>query len=93
MIKGKKLTIKGLVQGVGYRQHCAQAARSLGIKGYVKNLMSGDVEAVVYGDEADIKEFIRQITARDFAFEVNEVISEDLDDNAGELYAGFIIRY
>jgi len=44
-----KLRIQGKVQGVGYRRWFEQQALDLGLKGYVKNLSSGDVEAVILG--------------------------------------------
>ena len=45
-----KVVIKGLVQGVFYRVHTKHTADTLGIKGYVKNLANGSVEAVFEGD-------------------------------------------
>ncbi len=45
-----KVIIKGLVQGVFYRVHTKNTADKLGVKGYVKNLANGSVEAVFEGD-------------------------------------------
>jgi len=93
MAVGRKFTVSGLVQGVGYRQHCAMTARELGLKGYVRNLMSGDVEIEVYGDAGKIREFISGISADGFAFEVSGINAEDIDARGIENYAGFIIRH
>ena len=41
-----KVTVKGFVQGVGYRFFAVRQANNLGVKGYVKNLIDGGVEAV-----------------------------------------------
>jgi len=43
--------ISGRVQGVCYRQGAFQKAVGLGLKGWVRNLHNGDVEAVFEGEE------------------------------------------
>ncbi|MFQ6054518.1 MAG: acylphosphatase [Methanosarcinales archaeon] len=52
---------KGTVQRVGYRDFVQDIARSLEIKGYVKNLRDGSVEIVGEGSEDVIEEFIEKI--------------------------------
>jgi acylphosphatase len=49
---------KGRVQGVFFRAHTMERANELGIKGWVRNLGSGDVEALFEGDESLVKELI-----------------------------------
>ena len=50
-----KLTLHGKVQGVGYRRWFEQQAKTLELKGYVKNLNNGGVEAVVLGTQLAIE--------------------------------------
>ncbi|MCE2970311.1 MAG: acylphosphatase [Burkholderiales bacterium] len=46
------LTIRGRVQGVGYRDTLRSAARRNGATGWVRNRGDGTVEAVLQGDDA-----------------------------------------
>jgi acylphosphatase len=47
---GLRLTIKGRVQGVGFRWFAKKVADNLGLPGTVSNLESGDVEICTQGD-------------------------------------------
>jgi acylphosphatase len=44
-----RVTIGGDVQGVGYRAWMEMAARALGVRGWVRNRLNGDVEALFSG--------------------------------------------
>jgi len=46
-----RMIISGRVQGVGYRDSLRLVAQALDVTGWVRNLGSGDVEAVIQGDE------------------------------------------
>src|SRR6185369_1624663 len=49
-----RLTITGLVQGVGYRDWMIGTARRLGLTGWVRNRHDGAVEALIVGDDATV---------------------------------------
>jgi acylphosphatase len=49
--------LSGLVQGVGFRWYAARRASELGLKGWVRNLPDGRVEAVASGDPASLARF------------------------------------
>ena len=52
------LRIRGLVQGVGYRNALHREATRLGIKGWVRNRSDGSVEALVAGPAPALDELI-----------------------------------
>ncbi len=91
MEKGLRLLVSGRVQGVGYRYHCASAARELGLKGYVKNLETRDVEIEVFGPADAIERFVSEITRTDMAFRVDGIQQEEI--YGAEKYGDFTIRF
>ncbi|HEV7989348.1 MAG TPA: acylphosphatase [Candidatus Binataceae bacterium] len=50
-----RLLVHGRVQGVFFRHAAAEEARSLGLRGWVKNLANGDVEIVAEGPRRELK--------------------------------------
>tara|TARA_B000000460_G_scaffold178264_1_gene127267 strand:+ start:179 stop:445 length:267 start_codon:yes stop_codon:yes gene_type:complete len=55
----KNLVISGKVQGVGFRYWMQNLANKNNINGWVKNKMSGDVEALIIGEEKDVQKLIK----------------------------------
>jgi acylphosphatase len=45
----RQVTIRGRVQGVGYRYWLEQQARARGLEGWVRNRRNGSVEALLAG--------------------------------------------
>lgn len=58
MVKRAYILIKGLVQGVFYRSSMKEMANFYGVKGWVRNLPSGEVEAEVEGEDSAISNLI-----------------------------------
>jgi acylphosphatase len=56
----RRITVSGKVQGVFYRGWTEANARQLGITGWVRNRLGGDVEILACGSRAAIDELIRR---------------------------------
>lgn len=82
--------ISGKVQGVGYRQWTVQQARKLGLKGWVRNLSDGRVEAVFEGDKNTVEQMIKFCHNGPNSARVIEVIVET---KKTDFLAGFEVRF
>jgi len=78
MEKSVKITVSGIVQGVGFRWFVQRNAEAIGLSGTVKNLSNGDVEIKAKGTEKQIKELIR--TLYNGPGRVDDVSVEDIPD-------------
>jgi len=65
--------IKGKVQGVFFRSWTHTTALGLGLKGWVKNLEDGRVEAMFEGEKAMIEQMIEKCKEGSRASEVTHV--------------------
>lgn len=54
----RRLSIRGRVQGVGFRDAMVREARRLGVTGWVRNRHDGSVEAAVNGSDAQIRAIV-----------------------------------
>lgn len=55
-----KITVKGIVQGVGFRYFIWREAERLGLTGYARNLFNGDVEIFAEGRKEFLEELLRK---------------------------------
>ena len=56
-----EVLVSGLVQGVGFRFFVLREARLLNLTGYVENLYSGEVLAVLEGEKYLVDEMISKL--------------------------------
>ena len=77
------LYISGIVQGVGYRWSCHREAGSRDLRGWVRNLSDGRVEAVLQGPKEEVEAMIRWCTRGPSEAQVSEidVRYEDVKDD------------
>ena len=52
------ITILGKVQGVGFRYWLYQKSKERNVNGWVKNKITGEVEAILIGNPKDVDEII-----------------------------------
>ncbi len=53
--------VEGRVQGVGFRYFTERAARRHGIRGWVRNLPTGEVEIVAEGEDGALESFLEEV--------------------------------
>ena len=91
-VKTYRLTIKGRVQGVGFRHWFSNLAISLGLNGYVQNQHNKDeVEAIIQGDMNNILNIAEKSKTGPELALVEGVIPSKIFSNV--TYSGFIIKY
>lgn len=91
MKKRLHLIIKGRVQGVFYRASTRDAAVKLRLKGWVRNMPDGSVEALFEGNEEALGEVLRWCRNGPPGAYVSK-IEERWDEFTGE-FDRFDIRY
>ena len=80
-----RVIILGFVQGVGFRRFVKKNALRLGLKGWVKNLPDGRVEALAQGSKENIEKLVKICERGTFFSDIKSVQVEqeeeqDLDD-------------
>jgi len=56
-----RILVEGMIQGVGYRALIKQAARSLKLKGLIRNLPDETIEIFIEGPKQNIQKFLKRI--------------------------------
>lgn len=52
------VTVRGRVQGIGYRDACVRRATELGVTGWVRNRMDDSVEAMLQGSPGQLADML-----------------------------------
>lgn len=86
------VSIRGRVQGVGYRAWTADEARRRGLEGWVRNRRDGSVEAVFAGAETIVAEMLLACRRGPTLARVDVVDESSLEDalslrRAGEAFS------
>ena len=83
--------VSGRVQGVWFRESTKTEAENLGVKGWVRNLVDGRVEAVFEGPEASVDRLVAWCDAGPSAARVERVDAEK-EEPTGEFSAFRVVR-
>lgn len=75
----KRITIKGIVQGIGFRSFAHYYALKYNISGYAKNCFNGSVEILGKGEEANFSKFFEYISQGPPGAEITEINIDDLN--------------
>ena len=73
----KHIVISGKVQGVGFRHWLYEAAIQRNIYGWVRNKISGEVEALLIGNDVKINNLIKLCKKGPSSSEVTKVTVKD----------------
>ncbi|WP_428234901.1 acylphosphatase [Gracilimonas sp.] len=87
----KHIFLSGRVQGVGFRHFTKTKARSLGVKGWVRNLPDGRVEAVFEGDEKLVDQLIEKCKKGPRSAYVQSIDVEE--EKSDESYTSFDVKF
>lgn len=74
----EKFVVSGIVQGVGFRYHTAHTGLGMGVTGYAKNLVNGDVEVVVCGEQQQIEAMYQWLKDGPRTATVTELVREPI---------------
>ena len=80
--KRVQVTIRGRVQGVGFRANCQREAQAAGVRGWVRNSWDGSVEALFEGPEDGVDRMVRWCHTGPRMAEVESVEVSDASEAA-----------
>lgn len=83
--------VRGIVQGVGFRYFVVEHARRLGLRGYVRNESTGDVEVLAQGQRADLERLLSKLRQGPAAADVRDV--QTLWREPTEQFSSFHLRW
>lgn len=85
-----RVVVSGRVQGVYFRASTSEAARRFGVRGFVRNMPDGRVEAVLQGERAAVERVIAFMREGPPGARVD---AADVEwRSAAEGYDGFAVR-
>jgi acylphosphatase len=84
--------VKGRVQGVGFRWFVHREAAEIGLRGWVRNTVDGDVEVLAAGEPDQLKDLLLALGKGSRGSRVDKVIEHELAENEGAALKTFEIE-
>jgi len=84
--------IRGRVQGVGFRWFVHREASELGLRGWVRNTDTGDVEVLASGTPEDLADLRTELKKGSRGSRVDKVIEHELDESEAATLKDFEIQ-
>jgi acylphosphatase len=91
-IQARRFVVRGRVQGVGFRWFVHREASELGLRGWVRNTDTGDVEVVASGPREDLDELRSELKKGSRGSRVDKVIEHELDESEAANLRDFEIQ-
>ncbi|WP_419785609.1 acylphosphatase [Pseudodesulfovibrio sp.] len=90
-----RAVVHGLVQSVWFRGWTRDAARELGLRGWVRNRRDGSVELAARGEQASLRRFLARLHDGPPLARVSQVDATWADpaDDAAPFPPGFEVRH
>ena len=89
-IQAKRITVHGMVQGVGFRYFVHQAGTEYGLTGNTRNCPDGTVEIIVEGNAKKIADFLGKVECGPARSRVERVEIEDIPETGA--YDSFLVE-
>lgn len=84
--------VKGRVQGVGFRWYVQQEAAALGLRGWVRNTVDGDVEVLAAGNESQLSDLYARLKRGSRGSRVDRIEKYDRPEAEAEKLQAFEIE-
>jgi len=84
--------IRGRVQGVGFRWFVHREAAELGLRGWVRNTETGEVEVVAAGDPDSLADLRTELHKGSRGSRIDAVVEHELADSEAESLGPFQIE-